>query len=312
MTQPTSQHILVAGPTASGKSALALALAARNGGTIVNADSMQVYDTAPILTSRPTADDLSRAPHRLYGFVPPQEAYSVGRWLSDVARLLDEGDTPLIFVGGTGLYFNGLTQGLADTPEIADAFRERWRESGLDAPGLHAELATRDPAMAMRLRPSDTQRIVRALEVIDATGRSLTEWQSLRAEPLVPPEDTIRIVAAPPRDALYAIIDSRFDRMVEEGALDEARAVAALDLDPGLPFSRALGLRPLIAHVRGELSLDDAMIRSRTDCRRYAKRQITWLRKFMADWDWVETSDQGLKAVSRMSDSEIRGIQLKE
>ncbi len=295
MTRPTPPPILIAGPTASGKSALALALAARNDGMIVNADSMQVYDAAPVLTSRPSADDLARAPHRLYGFVPPQEAYSVGRWLDDLTTLLSGGVGPCIFAGGTGLYFNVLTQGLADTPEIADGVRSRWRESGLDAPGLHAELATRDPAMAERLRPSDTQRIVRALEVIDATGQSLAEWQSVRAAPLIPAEAATRIVVAPPRDVLYARIDARFHYMVEEGALDEARAVAALNLDPTLPFSRLLGLRPLIAHVRGEMSLDDAMIRARTDSRRYAKRQMTWLRKFMADWTWVETPEVGIE-----------------
>ncbi len=294
--------ILIAGPTASGKSALALALAARNGSTIVNADSMQIYDAAPVLTSRPTADDLTRARHRLYGFVPAIEAYSVGRWLGDVSDLLATTDAPLIFAGGSGLYFNVLTEGFAEIPDLPTAVRARWRTASDRGVDLYAALARRDPEMAARLRPSDTQRIIRALEVIDGTGRSLAEWQSARSVPLIPLQSAIRIVVAPPRDVLYARIDARFDAMIESGALDEVRALAEMDLDPSLPLARALGVRPLMAHVRGGMSLDDAIVRAKTDSRRYAKRQMTWLRRFMRDWNWVETPEEGMTAAHAARD----------
>ena len=283
--------ILIAGPTASGKSGAGLELAARFGGTIINADSMQVYRELRLLTARPSEADEARVPHRLYGTVPAAEAYSVGRWLGDVARAMaeahKEGRLPIL-VGGTGLYFKALTEGLAPVPDIPAEIRAHWRERSeqLGRDALHAELAARDPAMAARLGPADPQRIVRALEVIDATGVSLAEWQGGNAMPLLAPGDALRLVIAPEREPLYAAIDARFDRMIEDGALDEVRALLGLELDPGLPAMRAHGVRELAAYLSGALTREEAVAKAKTESRRYAKRQMTWLRRFMSDWDW--------------------------
>ena len=283
--------ILIAGPTASGKSGAGLELAARFGGTIINADSMQVYRELRLLTARPSEADEARVPHRLYGTVPAAEAYSVGRWLGDVgsaiAEAQREGRLPIL-VGGTGLYFKALTEGLAPVPDIPAEIRSYWRERSdeLGRDALHDELAARDPAMAARLGPADPQRIVRALEVIDATGMSLAEWQGGDAAPLLAPGDALRLVIAPEREPLYAAIDARFDRMIERGVLDEVRALLALKLDPGLPAMRAHGVCELVAYLSGGLSREEAVAKAKTESRRYAKRQMTWLRRFMSDWDW--------------------------
>jgi tRNA dimethylallyltransferase len=284
--------VLIAGPTASGKSAAALELAERLRGTIVNADSMQVYRELAVLTARPTAADMARAPHRLYGTVLAAEAYSVGRWLEDTARATAEaagaGRVPIL-VGGTGLYFKALTEGLAPVPAVPPEIREHWRKraAALSAEQLHRELAARDPAMGSRLKPTDPQRIVRALEVIDATGVSLAEWQGASATPVLPPEGAVRLVVAPEREPLYAAIDARFESMIGQGALDEVKALIALGLDPGLPAMRAHGVRELGAYLAGASSLDEAIAKAKTESRRYAKRQMTWLRRFMTEWDWV-------------------------
>jgi tRNA dimethylallyltransferase len=283
--------ILIAGPTASGKSAAALALAERLGGTVINADSMQVYRELSILTARPKIGDERRAPHRLYGTVPAGEAYSVGHWLEDAARAIEasklEGRLPIL-VGGTGLYFKALLEGLAPVPHIPPEIRAAWREraEALGAVGLYRELAARDPAMASRLRPSDPQRLVRALEVIDATGISLDEWQDGNASSVLTAEAVAKLVIAPEREALYAAIDARFDAMIAAGALEEVSALAALGLGPGLPAMRAHGVRELAAYLSGECSLDVATAKAKTETRRYAKRQMTWLRRFMQDWAW--------------------------
>jgi tRNA dimethylallyltransferase len=293
--------ILIAGPTASGKSGAGLELAARFGGTIINADSMQVYRELRLLTARPSEADEARVPHRLYGTVPAAQAYSVGRWLGDVGSAIAEaqwkGRLPIL-VGGTGLYFKALTEGLAPVPEIPAEIRSYWRgrsdELGRDA--LLAELTARDPTMAARLGPADPQRIVRALEVIDATGVSLAEWQGGNAAPLLAPGDASRIVIAPEREPLYAAIDARFDRMIERGALDEVRALLALKLDPGLPAMRAHGVRELAAYLSGALTSEEAMTKAKTESRRYAKRQMTWLRRFMSDWDWYPDARTAVEA----------------
>jgi tRNA dimethylallyltransferase len=284
--------VLIAGPTASGKSGAALTLAERHGGTVINADSMQVYRELNVLTARPSARDEARVPHRLYGVVPAAEAYSVGRWLDDVGRALEQawGDGSLpILVGGTGLYFKALTEGLSQVPEAPAEMRADWRAQAgaLSRKALHEALAARDPEMAARLTPSDPQRIVRALEVIDATGVSLAEWQSANAPPLLGAGETLRLVVAPERGPLYAAIDARFDRMVEAGAIDEVRALLALELDPGLPVMRAHGVRELGAYLSGGASLGEAVAKAKTESRRYAKRQMTWARRFMSDWEWV-------------------------
>ena len=294
--------ILIAGPTASGKSGAGLELAARFGGTIINADSMQVYRELRLLTARPSEADEARVPHRLYGTVPAAEAYSVGRWLGDAGSAIAEaqwkGRLPIL-VGGTGLYFKALTEGLAPVPDIPIEIRSYWRERSdeLGRDALHDELAARDPAMAARLGPADPQRIVRALEVIDATGMSLAEWQGGDAAPLLAPGDALRLVIAPEREPLYAAIDARFDRMIEQGALDEVRALLALKLDPGLPAMRAHGVCELAAYLSGAVTREEAVAKAKTESRRYAKRQMTWLRRFMADWERFPDAAAAIEAV---------------
>jgi tRNA dimethylallyltransferase len=284
--------ILIAGPTASGKSAAALELAQRLGGTVINADSMQAYRELAVLTARPGPDEEALVPHRLYGMVPAAEAYSVGRWLADaeaaIASSQQVGSVPIL-VGGTGLYFKALTEGLAPVPDIPPEVRAYWREEGEKhgQEALHAALAERDPLMALRLSPSDPQRIVRALEVIDATGVSLAEWQGGNAQPVLAASAALKLLIAPEREPLYAAIDARFERMLAQGALGEVRGLLELDLDPGLPAMRAHGVRELAAYLRGRTGLEEAVAKAKTESRRYAKRQMTWARRYMADWEWV-------------------------
>ncbi len=295
--------ILIAGPTASGKSAAALALAERLGGAVINADSMQVYRELAVLTARPGAADLARAPHRLYGTVPAAEAYSVGSWLADAARAISQaqgqGLVPIL-IGGTGLYFKALTEGLAAIPDVPPEIRDYWRQRAeqLGAEGLHRELAARDPAMAARLRPTDPQRIARALEVIDATSVSLSEWHGTATAPVLAPEHVLKLVVAPEREPLYAAIDARFDTMIEQGALDEVRALLVLGLDDSLPAMRAHGVRELGAYLSRQTSLEEASAKAKTETRRYAKRQMTWLRKFMTDWEWAADAPAAVKAAA--------------
>lgn len=290
--------ILIAGPTASGKSALALALAERVNGTVVNADSMQVYRDLAVLSARPAAAETARVPHRLYGHVDAAEPYSVARWLDEVAEVLAEcrlaGRRPIV-VGGTGLFFKALTEGLSPVPEIDAKIREHWRAAaGAEGPqALHRILAERDPIMAARLRPSDPQRIVRALEVLDTTGRSLFEWQTMRPPPLVPLAEAVPVVLAPPRAWLHARIAKRFDAMVRAGAAEEAAAILSRGLDPALPVMKAIGVRPLAAAVRGDFSLDAAIETAKTETRRYAKRQETFFRGQFPDWPRIDPSSAG-------------------
>jgi tRNA dimethylallyltransferase len=287
----TPKAILIAGPTASGKSAAALALARRLGGTVINADSMQLYRELRVLSARPSEADEAAVPHRLYGAVPAREAFSVGRWLeaarAAIAEARVEGRVPIL-VGGTGLYFKALIEGLAPIPDIPAEVRAHWREASerLGAAALHRELRARDPAMAAKLRPSDPQRIVRALEVIDATGISLSEWQGAAASPVLAEREVARLVVAPEREPLYAAIDARFDRMIASGAIEEVGALVALGLDQGLPAMRAHGVRELAAYLAGTVSLEEAVAKAKTESRRYAKRQMTWARRYMAGWEW--------------------------
>jgi tRNA dimethylallyltransferase len=275
--------ILIAGPTASGKSALALDLAERKGGVIVNTDSMQGYSVLDVLTARPSADEMGRVPHFLYGHVHPSMAYSTGAWLRDVTRLIDEGvlsGRPAVFVGGTGLYFRALAEGISDMPDIAPSIRERWRyelkEQGAER--LHRILMREDSAVAMQLRPTDGQRIVRALEVLDASGRSILDWQAARGQPLIDRDSARFLAIEPDREALVARIEARFDRMLDKGALDEVRQLAALDLDPSLPAMKAIGVRELQATLAGQMSFAEAIERAKIATRQYAKRQTTWFR----------------------------------
>ena len=297
--------MLIAGPTASGKSALALTLAeklARAGrpAAIVNTDSMQVYSALRVLTARPDAGEMARAPHHLYGHVPPSERYSVGRWLDDVrgvlAGLEAAGHVPLL-VGGTGLYFRALTQGLAALPDIPAAIREHWRAemAGQGPAALHRLLAGRDPDAAAMIRPGDRQRIVRALEVKEATGRSILAWQQgqggQEAEPdppLIDPATARRLVVEPDRAALYARIERRFDAMVDAGALDEVAALLTLDLDPDLPVMKAIGVKAFADFLGNRIPLEEAISKAKTESRRYAKRQMTWFRNQMDGWQRLD------------------------
>jgi tRNA dimethylallyltransferase len=275
--------ILIAGPTASGKSALALDFAERKGGVIVNTDSMQGYSVLDVLTARPSNDETARVPHFLYGHVHPSIPYSTGAWLRDVTRLIEEGvlsGRPAVFVGGTGLYFRALAEGISDMPDIAPSVRERWRyelkEQGAER--LHRILMREDSAAAMQLRPTDGQRIVRALEVLDASGRSILEWQAARGQPLIDRDSARFLVIEPDREALVARIEARFDRMLDKGALDEVRQLTALDLDPSLPAMKAIGVRELQAALAGQMSFAEAIERAKIATRQYAKRQATWFR----------------------------------
>jgi tRNA dimethylallyltransferase len=284
--------ILIAGPTASGKSALALALAEKLAGTIVNADSMQVYSSLRVITARPSPVEEARVPHLLYGHVDAGENYSVGRWCRDASVALTEiaaaGRVPIL-VGGTGLYFKALTSGLAAVPlipaEIRGQVRERLASEGV-AP-LYAELIERDPATAHRLMPLDRSRIARALEVVLATGRSLTNWHREGLPPLLDPQRAAKVFLTCERKQLVRRIEMRFSAMLETGAIDEVRALASRKLDPSLPAMKAHGVPWLIRHLAGEISLDAAAAGAVMDTRRYAKRQLTWFRGQMKDWPWA-------------------------
>ena len=285
------EAVLIAGPTASGKSAAALELALETGGAVINADSMQVYRQAPILTAQPSAADKARAPHLLYGQVSAHELYSVGRWREDAAKALAEareaGRLP-IFVGGTGMYFMALTEGLADIPATPAEVREDARalldDIGVEA--LHARLAERDPLTAGKLRSSDPQRVLRAYEVFEATGTPLAEWQEKPAAPLLDKSKIAGFVLDMPRETLRARIAARFEAMLEQGGLDEARALEWLD--PALPAAKLLGLRPLQALAAGRLSQAEALDGAVTATRQFAKRQMTWFRHRMPHYIWFD------------------------
>ena len=285
--------MLIAGPTASGKSALALELAQTNDAVIINTDSMQVYRDLRVLTARPTPAEEAGVPHRLYGHVDAAMNFSAGAWLADAADVLAEARAQKrlpIFVGGSGLYFKALTRGLSAVPpipaEIRESVRARLERAGVEA--LHAELAQVDPASAERLKPRDRTRIARAREVVEATGRSLTDWHRDGLPPLLPPGQFGALFLAPEREDLYARIDARFDAMLQAGALEEVAALAARGLDPLLPAMKAHGVPALIRHLQGEVSLEEAAVIGRADTRHYAKRQFTWFRHQLPEFEWVK------------------------
>jgi len=286
--------ILITGPTASGKSALAVELARAHGGVVINADSMQVYDTLRVLTARPSQADMEGIPHHLYGHVPAAQAYSTGVWLREAAalveRLRDEGRMP-VFVGGTGLYFKALTGGLSDMPEIPVEIRGRLRERLLaeGAETLHRELADRDGAVAETLNPQDGQRIVRALEVIEATGQSIAAFQGKTGPVVIDPERARKIVVLPDRALLHERINSRFEKMLAMGAADEVRALLALELSSEMPVMKAIGVSQIAAMLRGEMTREDVLETGAAATRQYAKRQMTWFRNQM-DESWERIS----------------------
>jgi tRNA dimethylallyltransferase len=302
-----TRAVLIAGPTASGKSALALTLAQELDGVIINADSMQIYRDLRILTARPSPDEEARVPHRLYGHVDAAMTYSVGRYVTEAADALArteyQGKLP-IFVGGTGLYFKALTRGLAAIPptpaQVRKTVRERLAAQGPEV--LHAELAKADAATAERLKTTDRQRIARALEVVLATGRSLSEWHKQQGAPLLDRARVVPLFVSPERAELYARIDARFDAMLGAGALGEVVELAALRLDPQLPAMKAHGVPWLIQHLQGRITLEEASQQAKLDVRHYAKRQYTWFRHQLADWTPVSlmnARDQILRGIMR-------------
>ncbi len=287
--------LLIAGPTAAGKTALALAAARQLDGEIINADSMQVYEGLHLITARPSDDEIAQAPHHLFGKVDPATRFSVGEWtaaaLPLIGQIKDRGRTPII-VGGTGLYFLALTKGLAPVPEIDTASRERAErliaEQGLD--GLRQEAERFDPGATARIEPADRQRLQRIVEVGYATGEALSSFHK-DTHPLLPEGSWRGMVIEPDREALYARIDQRFDLMLDAGALEEVEAFMSRDLDPDLPAMKALGVPPLMAFLRAEMSREEAVELSKRDSRRYAKRQLTWFRNQHADWDRIRDLD---------------------
>jgi tRNA dimethylallyltransferase len=282
-TRSERRALLIAGPTASGKSAEAMRHARAEGGVVINADAMQVYRELRVLTARPGAGDEARVPHRLYGHAGGASAYSVARWLDEALKAMEDAFSAgqvAIFAGGTGLYFRALERGLAEIPSIPLAIRERWRSFPGD---LHSELARRDPEGAARLAPGDRQRLVRALEVVEATGRPLTQWHraAVQRAPLAGIA-VKRIYLEVERAELHRRADARFDAMLAAGAIEEARGI--IGYDPELPIMKAIGVPELHAYLRGELLLDEAVRRAKASTRQYIKRQTTWWRGQMRHW----------------------------
>ncbi len=284
-----TRPLLIAGPTASGKSALALALAGRSGGAVINADSQQVYRDWRILTARPAPEEEARAPHLLYGHVALDADYSVGAWLADLRGALAScrarGLRPIV-TGGTGLYFKALTEGLAPIPPVPPEIRAAAEAelSRIGLPAFAAALAARDPETAAGLDPANPARWLRAREVLDATGEGLAAWHRRTPAPLLPLEETVALKLLPPRDRLHARCDARLDAMLEQGVLDEVERVMSLGLDPGLPGMKAVGAPEFMAHLRGETTLAEAIDRAKAATRQYAKRQSTWMHNQMLRW----------------------------
>jgi tRNA dimethylallyltransferase len=290
--------IVIGGPTASGKSALALRLAERQRGTIINADSMQLYRELRILTARPGHEDEARVPHRLYGVLGADDPGSAGRWLGLAERAIGEsladGRLPIV-VGGTGLYLHALLHGIAPVPEVPAAARAETEARLMEQGGaaFHAELALRDPVMARRLTPSDRQRLIRAFEVMLATGRSLAEWQAMPPWRIHLPQPVVGIALSPPRAELRARIAQRLQAMVHGGALAELRALRASHPDTTWPLMKAVAVRELLAHLEGRLSLEEALARAIVQTRRYAKRQLTFLRHQLPELQAVPAFGDG-------------------
>jgi tRNA dimethylallyltransferase len=286
--------ILITGPTASGKSALAVDLAKQHNGVVINADSMQVYDTLRVLTARPSPDDMEGVEHLLYGHVAASQTYSTGQWLRDVTSVIAQtwgrGQLPVL-VGGTGLYFKALTGGLSDMPQVPADIRAHYRmalaQDGAEA--LHAELARRDPEMAETLNPGDSQRIVRALEIVVATGQSLKQFQAKPGQAVIEPEHAEKFVVLPERPVLHQRINTRFEKMLDAGAVEEVQALLALEPEPDAPALKAIGVSQIAAMLEGRIDRDAVIETASAATRQYAKRQMTWFRNQMGE-DWQRLS----------------------
>jgi tRNA dimethylallyltransferase len=290
--------ILIHGPTASGKTKLAIALARKHGGEIVNADAMQCYADLNVLTARPDADELAAAPHHLFGHVDAAIRYSAGAWSKEaaarIAELRAEDKTPII-VGGTGLYLMALTEGLSDIPPTPDQHRDKARAMvETDQPGARALLLEKDPATAERIDANDRQRTSRALEVLFATGKPLSSFHG-NAAPVLPPGTWAGVTLTPPRETLYARINARVDTMMRANALEEARTLWQRHLDSSVPAMRAHGMPGFVEHFEGRISLDEAVDRCKRDTRRYAKRQMTWIAHQFTLWPRIPSEDLAVR-----------------
>ena len=282
--------VLIAGPTASGKSALALARAREAGGVIVNTDALQVYEGLRLITARPSDQETAQAPHRLYGVVPPEQRFSTGDWARAAERVIAEtGDAPLVFTGGTGLYFETLVSGFADVPVVSpEALAWATDEvAGLGREERGRLIADRDPVIARRLKAPDPQRVIRALAVLKSTGRSLATFQDTPHRALLEGWEIERVVLNPDREVLRQRIAARFELMLELGAVEEVRAFLARELDPSLPAMKAIGVREIADWLAGTATREEMIERAVTATRQYAKRQRTWFRGRMADWTWI-------------------------
>lgn len=296
--------ILIAGPTASGKSAVAIAVAERVNGVVINADAMQLYGELDVLTSRPSKADESTVPHRLFGCVPAGKAWSAGRWLEAASREIhstwDQDKVPVV-TGGTGLYFKVLEEGLSQISPVPANIRDHWRQR-LQREGpqtLHGELAKTAPADAARIKQADGQRIVRALEVLEATGKPLGEhFADARQASILAKADVSRVALTPPREELYSACDARFELMMSKGALQEVEKLMALNLNRELPAMKAIGVQALAAHLDGVLTLEEAIATAQKQTRNYAKRQMTWIRNQMAAWPKAETKQAAIKMLA--------------
>lgn len=292
--------ILIHGPTASGKTALAIEVANRLDGEIINADSMQVYSDLNTLTARPSAEELAAAPHHLFGHVDAGDHYSTGHWLREVGPVIDDirtrGKVPII-TGGTGLYLLALTQGLAEIPPIPEDIRAEIRAIAKDegGEGLKARLAKVDPESAERLKTGDRQRLGRALEVWMATGKPFSAYKNVRSRPILGEAEWLGVALTPPRARLYSRINKRFSAMLVEGAMEEAKALVARNLDPGLPVMKAHGMPWLAAYIRGDISSDAAVEHASRDTRRYAKRQFTWIGRQFPYWPRIPSEDKNVR-----------------
>ncbi len=288
---PQRRFVLIAGPTAAGKSGLAEKIASERAGTVINADAMQVYSCWRVLTARPSAADEAAVPHSLYGHVRHDAPYSVGSWLKELERLVAADARTLVIVGGTGLYFTALTTGLSSIPDIPPEIRDRSgrivRDRGVDA--LLGDLAESDTRTYETIDKSNMTRVRRAWEVLEATGRGMAFWHERTGTPLLPLSETYPILLHARRERLSGRIAHRAKAMARGGALEECSAMAE-GWNPALPSSKAIGAREFMAHVEGRLSLDEAVARTIISTRRYAKRQMTWFRGRMQDWNWVETA----------------------